>query len=794
MTHLLTFPVLPLRGDVLLPGVAQSISVGRPASLRALHMATAGDGTMVALAQKDDREAIDLGNFYSVGTLVQVREYRKVAEAAQVIIMSAGRVRITQLTQLEDGEILAEVESLPKAETPSDEVFAELERTLRRKTAELTDRGGFPEPLMEQLAELSDVGAFTDLVAFHLSIEVAIKQQILEAVDLQERITLVVAEIEKIFLRAETRATIRNRVDKEFSDRQREMVLREQMRAIRAELGEDEQGEVERLRERFDALELPDVVRTEVNRELKRLDRTPPQAPEHQVIRTYLDTLLELPWGAKTEDRLDLKHAQKILDRDHHGLESVKDRVLEFLAVRKLQIERAVSHEGRGPILLFMGPPGVGKTSIGTSIAEALGRKYVRVALGGVQDEADIRGHRRTYIGAMPGRIVQAMKQAGTSNPVLLLDEVDKLGRNGRGDPTAALLELLDPAQNHGFVDHYLGVPFDMSEVLFIATANYRQQIPRPLLDRMEAIGFAGYTEAEKLEIAKRHLLPKQIKAAGLDTQCFNVSMPALRRVISEHTHESGVRGLEREIGRLARKAARAIAEGQTTAVKVGKSDVGRLLGRPKTRPERARTESAVGVSTGMFYTELGGDILFVEASVTPGRDRLILTGQLGSVMQESAQAALSFAKRNAVRLGIPVGEAEGREVHVHVPGGAIPKDGPSAGVTIGTAIVSALTDRPVHCDVAMTGEITLSGRVLAVGGIKEKILGAHRAGIRRIVLPRENERDLEDLAADVRAAMKFHLVDTLEDVLAIALQDASQKHLASLAGFDAPESQLPAS
>ncbi len=819
MAERLTLPVLPLREVVLFPGVTAPIGAGRPATLRAIEAALAQPDRLVfAVSQRQNVEAVNSEALYTIGTIARIGQLQRGLSGMQLLLHGERRGIAIHYTD-KDGYLQAIVreaeEMLPiNAEDPA---FVALHREARVRAAELGQKSGLPDEVVQQvLAGVNEPGKFADLVAGYIDINPAQRQMLLETLSVEERLRRVLVHVQRQIGVLDAQEDIKSQVQEELGERQREMFLREQLKTIQRELGEDdERDDLRDLKEKIAALELPPEARKEVDRELNRLSRIGRESMESQVIRTFLENIVELPWNTRSKEHLSLPEASRILDEDHYALGDVKDRVLEFLAVRQLRMQQDAAERkdeaieqkeeevaagettdtpsatatvpapnvpgrgndddrARGPILLFVGPPGVGKTSVAKSIARAMGRKYVRISLGGARDEADIRGHRRTYVGAMPGRIVQGMKQAGTKNPVFLLDEVDKLGVSFQGDPASALLEVLDPAQNDTFVDHYLGVPFDLSEVLFIATANFIQNIPGPLLDRMEVVDFAGYTEREKQEIARKYLIPRQFVENGVAQDRLEISDEALAEVITAYTRESGVRQLEREIGRLARKVARRIAAGEVKdRLVVDKDMVDDLLGRPKVHPEKMAREDEIGVATGMYYTPTGGDIMFVEASTMRGKGELVLTGQLGDVMKESARAAWTYARSHAAGLQIQ-DEMFERDIHIHVPAGAIPKDGPSAGVTMASAVVSALSGRPVRHDIAMTGEITLRGRVLPIGGVKEKVLGAVRAGINRIILPKENEPDLEDLPEEVRQKIEVHLVHELGEVLALTLRGAT--------------------
>jgi ATP-dependent Lon protease len=828
MAERLNLPVLPLREVVLFPGVTAPIGAGRPATLRAIEAALAGPERLVfAVSQRQNVESVSSDVLYTIGTIARIGQLQRGLSGMQLLLHGERRGIAIHYTDKEGylQAIVREAEEMLPLNL-EDPAFVALHREARARAAELGQKSGLPDEVVQQvLAGVNEAGKFADLVAGYIDITPPQRQVLLETLGVEDRLRRVLVHVQRQIGVVDAQEDIKSQVQEELGERQREMFLREQMKTIQRELGEgDERDDLQELKETLAALDLPPEARKEVDREFGRLTRIGRESMESQVIRTFLENVAELPWNERSREHLELPQAQTILDEDHYALGDVKDRVLEFLAVRQLRLQHEEAerrnegtgdgiatrdHEtpkpeeaagestdvpqatatvpapnapvkgneddriAKGPILLFVGPPGVGKTSVAKSIARAMGRKYVRISLGGARDEADIRGHRRTYVGAMPGRIIQGMKQAGTRNPVFLLDEVDKLGVSFQGDPASALLEVLDPAQNDSFVDHYLGMPFDLSEVLFIATANFIQNIPSPLLDRMEVVEFAGYTEREKQEIARKYLIPRQFIENGVSTEQLTISDEALSEVITSYTRESGVRQLEREIGRLARKAARKIASNEVQSISIDREMVDDLLGRPKVHPEKMAREDEAGVATGMYYTPTGGDIMFVEASTMRGKGELVLTGQLGDVMKESARAAWTYARSHAAALQI-ADEMFDRDIHIHVPAGAIPKDGPSAGVTMASAVVSALSGRAVRHDIAMTGEITLRGRVLPIGGVKEKVLGAVRAGISKIILPKENEPDLEDLPKEVRDRIEVFVVQELGEVLALTLRGAT--------------------
>jgi ATP-dependent Lon protease len=803
MTDTLTLPVVPMRSAVLFPGVSVPITAGRKPTLKAIEAAlTRPEHLVFAVTQRQDSDLVSPEGLYTIGTIASIGAVQRGLGGTRLLLNGTRRgiaMRIAEKNGHLEATVLEAKEMLPL--DPADAAFIALHKEARERAAELGRRSGVPEEVIEQiLAEVDEPGRLADLVAGYIEVSTTDRQALLETLSVEDRLRRVLVHVQRQIGMLEAQEDIKTKVQEELGDRQREMYLREQMKAIQKELGEGDSADegVQELKKKLDALEVPEDVRKEIDREWGRLVRIGRESLEAQIVRSYLEYISELPWSARSDDHLDVGEASRILDEDHYGLKDVKDRILEFLAVRQLRATRereeakaptaspegsapvgaadkarAPETNGKGRILLFTGPPGVGKTSLAKSIARAMGRKYIRISLGGARDEADIRGHRRTYVGALPGRILQGMKQAGTKNPVFLLDEVDKLGVSYQGDPASALLEVLDPAQNDTFTDHYLAVPFDLSEVFFIATANFLQSIPGPLLDRMEVIEFAGYTEREKLEIARSYLVPRQIAENGLTASRISIDDGAIARVVTGYTREAGVRQLERELGKLARKVARRIAAGDVERVAISAGDVATILGRPKVHAEEKSPQDQVGIATGMYYTPAGGDIMFVEASLMRGKGELVLTGQLGDVMKESARAAWTYARSHATTLQIDEAAFD-RDVHIHVPAGAIPKDGPSAGITMATAIVSALSQRPARSDVAMTGEITISGRVLPIGGLKEKILGAVRAGITTIVIPKSNESDLEDLTEEVRGMLTVYPVSELGEALALTLRGAS--------------------
>jgi len=755
-------PILPSGKSVIYPSMLVPMAIGEERMVKLVDDAVTGDKMVGLFAQRPGGDEPLPQNLYTVGTAASIVRMLKMPDGSvRAFLQGICRIRLIEFTQTEP-YLKAKVERIEEREekTPELEAMARNIISLFQKVVSLAPN--LPDELAIAAMNMPTTGNLADFVAAHINLSLEEAQEILEAEDIRQRMEKLTRFINRELEILELRGKIQSEVQSVMGKAQREFYLREQLKAIQRELGETDERtmEINELKEKIEAANLPDEVRKEAERELDRLAKMPPQAAEYTTARTYLDWLISLPWAKSTEDNLDVDQAQRILDEDHYNLEKVKERILDYLAVRKLR------EDMKGPILCFVGPPGTGKTSMGRSIARALGRNFIRVSLGGIRDEAEIRGHRRTYVGALPGRIIQGIRRAGSNNPVFMLDEIDKIGADFRGDPSAALLEVLDPEQNSAFSDHYLEVPFDLSKVMFITTANLVDPIPPALRDRMEILELPGYTEIEKLHIAKKFLIPKQIKEHGLSAEMLELSDDAILAIIRNYTREAGLRNLEREIGTICRKVARQVAEGAQQAVKVTPERLKEFLGPQKFRYELAEEADEVGVATGLAWTQAGGDILFVEATLVPGKGNLILTGHLGDVMQESARAALTYARSKAAALGVDENFYAKNDVHIHVPAGAIPKDGPSAGVTMAVALVSALTKRPVPKEVGMTGEITLHGKILPVGGIKEKVLAAHRAGVKKIILPSDNAKDLEEVPQHVRDDLTFIFVKHIDEVL----------------------------
>jgi ATP-dependent Lon protease len=762
-------PVLPSGTNVVYPQQIMPVMAVEERDRRAIDEAASSEGKFVAIFSEPDgdEDANEELRLREVGTVAGIVRMAKAPDGSvHAILQGRARIRLVAV-EGEGPPIRARVERLDdegRSDLKAEAVMRDASEAFVR-AARLSDT--MPAEVAAAVSDIREPAALADFIAANLPLKPEDRYRVLAELNVGRRLALVSTLLNHELEVLEVRSKIQSDVKGELDKRQRDFILREQLKAIQKELGEEAAPELAELRERLQNAGLPEAARKEADREIERLGQIPAISPEYQVVRTYLEWIADLPWNITTEDQLDIKHAARVLDEDHYGLEKVKTRILDFLAVLNLK-----GGETRGPILCFVGPPGTGKTSLGQSIARALNRNFIHVSLGGMRDEAEIRGHRRTYVGAMPGRIIQEIRRAGSANPLMMLDEVDKLGADFRGDPASALLEVLDPAQNSTFTDHYLDIAFDLSRVFFIATANLTDTIPPPLLDRMEVIELPGYTEHEKLEIGKRYLLPRQLEQNGISKSALRVSEGAVREIIRSYTREAGVRNLERELGSVCRRVARLVAEGEKNQISVTQDNVSELLGPARFRWELAAQNDEVGVAAGLAATAGGGDVLFVEATSVPGKGRLTLTGKLGDVMQESAQAALTYARSRAGALGIAPAFFDRNDLHIHVPAGAVPKDGPSAGVTMATALVSAITRRPVRKDVAMTGEITLRGKVLPVGAVRDKVLAAHRAGSKRIILPRDNENDLLDIREEIRRDLEFVLVDSVDEVLAAALHD----------------------
>ena len=774
-----TLPILPLKETVVFPDSMTPLAVGQERSIQLVDEAVANDSTIALVTTRNaEEEATGADDIYEVGTAALIHKMIRVPDGTlRILVQGVRRVRIDRLVQTEP-YLVGEFSDLPDVEGPETEVDA-LARNVEALFSRIIGLVPYlPDELQLAAANAEDPSALANLIATTMRLKTPEKQELLEEAHVEARLRKLTVILNRELEVLELGTKIQSQVQSEMEHSQREYFLRQQLKAIQDELGEgdEQQAEIAELRGQIEEANLPEEADRAARRELDRLAKLPPAAAEYGVIRGYLEWILSLPWNETTEDNLDLEHARSVLDEDHYDLEKVKDRIIEQLAVSKLK------EDVSGPILCFVGPPGVGKTSLGQSIARSLGRKFARISVGGVRDEAEIRGHRRTYIGALPGTIVRALRDAGSKNPVFMIDEIDKMGSDWRGDPASAMLEVLDPEQHSSFRDHYLDLPFDLSKVLFICTANQLETIPPPLQDRMEIIRLSGYTEEEKLGIAKRYLVPKQVEAHGLDAENVKFGDKALQLIIAEYTREAGVRNLDREIAAICRKAAAEIASGKRKNARIDERRVRSWLGRPRFRHEIRKRTSDPGVATGLAVTPVGGDILFIEASAVPGEGRLVVTGQLGEVMRESSQAALTWVRGHATDLGLEEDWFANRDVHIHVPAGAVPKDGPSAGIAMATALSSLAMNRPVSEEVAMTGEITLTGQVLPIGGVRDKVLAAQRAGISKVILPKENEADLDDLPREVRKQMTFVLADHVDEVIEAAFPGADVVEFSSAA------------
>jgi len=775
--------ILPVRNVIIFPFVVAPLVITDEDRMAQINEALS-DRKIVglfAIKQRDDEgedeaESFQDESIYDIGTAVLILKMFRLPDGNMgLMVQGLSRIRLKKISKTEP-TMKGIVEAIPEQTSKSVKIEALMREVVEQFQQIVSLSPILPDELGAAVLNIENPGRLADLIASNLKIDIASRQSILETLDIEERMVKLLVVLNKEFELLKIGSKIQSEVRSKIDEGQREYFLREQLKAIKKELGDkdDQTQEIEELQEKIEKANMPEEAKAQAEKELERLSHMPPQAAEYTVTRTYLDWLISLPWNNGTEDRIDIKKAKTILDEDHYGLDDIKDRILEFLAVRKLK------ENSKGPILCFVGPPGVGKTSLGRSIARAMGRKFVRYSLGGMRDEAEIRGHRRTYIGALPGRIIQGLKKAGSYNPVFMLDEIDKVGSDFRGDPASALLEVLDPEQNNKFSDHYLEVPFNLSRVMFITTANILETIPGPLLDRMEVIRLPGYIVEEKVQIARKYLIPRQKEENGLKRSQISFSVKAVRKIIEEYTREAGLRNLERNIGTCCRKVARKIAEGEIEKAKITDTNLSDFLGPRKFFSEMAGRRSEVGIATGLAWTPVGGVILFVEATKMHGQKGLVLTGQLGDVMKESAQAALSYIRSHAEDYGIDKDFFQKNDLHIHVPEGATPKDGPSAGVTLATSLVSLLTGRPVRHDIAMTGEITLRGKVLPVGGIKEKVLAARRAGIKKVILPKWNEKDIEEIPEHIRSKMKFYFVEWLDDVFNLTLA-ANRKNRKSL-------------